>query len=162
MRRPDSPFNRLVRAGLWIAYRGLRVWWFIARPHHHGAVVAIWLDDRILMVRQSYRDRWGWPGGGINPGEGPVDAVLRELDEELDLSVPRESLIFRSVVVDRWEFRYDHAQIFELSLNAEPLLHPDGREVIEARFMTPTAALSLPLVPFVAAYLQTHRYGPTA
>jgi 8-oxo-dGTP pyrophosphatase MutT (NUDIX family) len=149
-----------MRVALWIAYRLLRLWWFVRRPHHDGAVIAIWFDGRVLMVRHSYRNRLSWPGGGIKTGEQAVDAAIRELDEELGFRVPRESLIFCGDVMERWEKRYDHARIFELRLAAEPILRPDGREVVAAAFMTPADALRCPLIPFVASYLRAHPDGP--
>ncbi len=158
--RPPTAVDHLARGALWIAYRCLRLWWFVRRPRHDGAVVAVWLDGRILMVRHSYRRRWGWPGGGIRPGEQPIDAAIRELGEELALRVSRRSLIFRCSVMERWEKRRDHARIFEVILTAEPQLRLDGREVIEARLMTPADALRLPLIPFIATYLEMHRTGP--
>ena len=96
MRRSSTTIDYLIRAALWTAYRLLRVWWFIRRPQHDGAVIAIWLDGRILMVRHSYRSRLGWPGGGIKAGEQQLDAACRELHEELGLLVSRESLAFHS------------------------------------------------------------------
>ncbi|MGH7224061.1 MAG: NUDIX domain-containing protein, partial [Gemmataceae bacterium] len=72
-----------MRIALWIAYRLLRVWWLIRRPRHDGSVIAVWFDDRVLMVRHSYRHRLGWPGGGIKAGERAVEAAARELNEEL-------------------------------------------------------------------------------
>lgn len=145
-----------MRVALWVAYRLLRVWWLIRRPHHDGAVVAIWLGSRVLIVRHSYRRCLGWPGGGVRVGERPVDAAVRELDEELGLCVRCESLVFYGEVVERWEKRYDHARIFELQLAAAPALQPDGREIIAAEFMAPADALHHPLVPFIAAYLRAH------
>ncbi|MFI5356549.1 MAG: NUDIX hydrolase [Opitutales bacterium] len=40
--------------------------------------------DRVLMVkhRESQLEWWCLPGGGINPGEAPEAAALRELKEE--------------------------------------------------------------------------------
>jgi 8-oxo-dGTP pyrophosphatase MutT (NUDIX family) len=54
---------------------------------------------RVLLVQKA-DGRWGLPGGGLHPGESPLDAVLRELREETGLrcgwaeyvgSHPRES-----------------------------------------------------------------------
>jgi 8-oxo-dGTP diphosphatase len=53
---------------------------------------------RVLLVQKA-DGRWGLPGGGLRPGESPLDAVLRELREETGLrcgwaeyvgSLPRE------------------------------------------------------------------------
>ena len=41
--------------------------------------------DRILLVRQSADGIWSAPGGVIEPGETPADAVVREVWEETGL-----------------------------------------------------------------------------
>jgi 8-oxo-dGTP pyrophosphatase MutT (NUDIX family) len=47
-------------------------------------------EDRFLLaVHSSFwarkEKRWGLPGGGIERGEAPLKAVIRELEEELEL-----------------------------------------------------------------------------
>lgn len=44
---------------------------------------------RVLLCRESHRGRElvKFPGGGLEFGEGPVDAVVREFREELELPV---------------------------------------------------------------------------
>ncbi len=44
-------------------------------------------DDRVLLVRFEFPagTRWALPGGGIEPGESPVEAIRRELVEEVGL-----------------------------------------------------------------------------
>jgi len=143
-----------MRAALWLAYRILLAWWFVFRPQHHGAVVAVWLGGRILMVRHSYRSRLSWPGGGIGRGEEPAHAAIRELREELGLAADRAALVFIEKALERGEHRYDHIWIFELKLTAPPALEPDGREVVAAIFMNPAELLALPLAPYIRAYLQ--------
>jgi 8-oxo-dGTP pyrophosphatase MutT (NUDIX family) len=161
--RPSGPghaFDWAVRAALWCAYRILLAGWFVARPQHHGAVVAIWLDGRILMIRHSYRNRLSWPGGGVKKGEDPVEAALRELREELGFAPSRGALVFAGRILERWEYRYDHVSIFELNLSEIPAIALDGREVIGAVFMNPESALAEPLVPFIATYLRRKRAMP--
>lgn len=40
-------------------------------------------NGRVLLVRHSYQPGLSFPGGGVGRAEPPVDAVLRELREEL-------------------------------------------------------------------------------
>jgi 8-oxo-dGTP diphosphatase len=44
-------------------------------------------DGRVLLVRQSYRERWGLPGGLLKRREDPADGVRREVAEEVALAV---------------------------------------------------------------------------
>ena len=60
-----------------------------------GAAAAI-LDDggRVLLVKENYdRRRYAFPGGAVEPGETPLDAVVRETNEETGLAVSVEHLV---------------------------------------------------------------------
>jgi 8-oxo-dGTP pyrophosphatase MutT (NUDIX family) len=43
--------------------------------------------NRILIVEPTYKDYWELPGGAVEADESPYDAAVRELKEELGLSV---------------------------------------------------------------------------
>jgi 8-oxo-dGTP pyrophosphatase MutT (NUDIX family) len=50
-------------------------------------------DDRFLLCRQVDSSEWGLVGGGVEPGEDPKDAVLREVREELGIRVGIDGLV---------------------------------------------------------------------
>ncbi len=44
-------------------------------------------DGALLLVRNAYRPGWGLPGGFLKRGETPVEAVRREVQEEVGVEV---------------------------------------------------------------------------
>lgn len=66
------------------AYRGLRLYWFLARPLVVGVKCVVTHGDDVLLVRHTYGHReWDLPGGTVRRREQPVDAARREMGEEL-------------------------------------------------------------------------------
>lgn len=65
---------------------------------------AIIFDDRqhVLCVRTAYgKRRWTTPGGRVEPGESPLDALVREVREESGLLIAPGELI--GVYAKPWE-----------------------------------------------------------
>ena len=150
----DWPWRVVYRVG----FRVARLWWRLRRPNHDGAVVAVWLGGRILVVQQSYRTNPSWPGGGIRRGEEPREAARRELVEELGLVVRPDDLKLAQGMIVEWDYRRDHVRIFELCLHAEPEIRIDNREIVGARFVDPQMLLAEGgLPPFIHAYLSEGR-----
>ncbi|WBB56810.1 NUDIX hydrolase [Verrucosispora sp. WMMD573] len=48
---------------------------------------------RVLVVHPTYKDVWEIPGGTVEPDESPADACVREVREELGLSVLAGALL---------------------------------------------------------------------
>jgi 8-oxo-dGTP diphosphatase len=62
-------------------------------------------DGALLLVRQTYRNGWGIPGGLLKRGESPEDAARREVAEEVELDI--ELVGEPAVVVDEGARRVD-------------------------------------------------------
>jgi ADP-ribose pyrophosphatase YjhB (NUDIX family) len=87
----DRAYSELMRLSLQVrraaircAYVGLRLYWFVARPHVSGVKCVITHGGDVLLVRHTYGNRaWDLPGGQIRRRELPVDAARREMNEEI-------------------------------------------------------------------------------
>jgi 8-oxo-dGTP pyrophosphatase MutT (NUDIX family) len=58
-------------------------------PAKRMAVGALFRDvyERVLIVQPTYRPEWLIPGGAVERSESPRDAYIREVSEELGLTV---------------------------------------------------------------------------
>lgn len=56
----------------------------------------IFKDDKVFATQRGYgefKDGWEFPGGKVEPGESPEDALRREIREELEVDVNVGDLI---------------------------------------------------------------------
>ncbi|MDM8530258.1 NUDIX domain-containing protein [Anaerolineales bacterium HSG25] len=69
----------------------------MSKPRHRAVAIILDKDNKILVM---YRNRKGrgiyyvFPGGGIEPGETPEQACLREIKEETNLQVTLSKKLF--------------------------------------------------------------------
>ena len=57
---------------------------------YHVVAAIIRQDDKIFATQRGYgdyKDGWEFPGGKIEPGETSEQALVREIQEELDMTV---------------------------------------------------------------------------
>jgi 8-oxo-dGTP diphosphatase len=146
----DAAHQRFYRS----AYKLMKLYWAAARPKTHGALVAVWHGGRVLLVRQSYLDYHSMPGGYVKPGETAKQAAVRELHEELGVTVSEAQLVPVLDVTHEWNQHLDHVEVFTLDLDESPVVEIDNREVVDARFYTPEEALALDLFPPLRAVLK--------
>jgi len=96
-------------------------------------------DDRVLLCELTYKDDWDLPGGVVEVGESPAEAVTREVSEELALTLPAERLL----VVDwmpPWS-GWDDALclVFDAGVHDQGIVEsivPEQREIRSAQFCT--------------------------
>lgn len=69
----------------------------------HVVAAVIRCKDKIFATQRGYgdfKDGWEFPGGKVEPGEPPEDALKREIREELNTEIQIEDFI------DQIEFDY--------------------------------------------------------
>lgn len=115
--------------------------------HHNGRIYAT------QRGYGKYKDGWEFPGGKIEPGETPQEALKREIQEELDIDVHVED---RITVIE-----YDYPD-FHISLDCYWASIVSGSLVLKeheaARWLDPTQIDSVNWLPpdkvLVANYLK--------
>ena len=68
-------------------------------------------DRRLFLVKHSYVSGWHLPGGGVEPGETVIDALIRELREEGNLE-PTAPPVLHGVFLNDRLSRRDHVAVF--------------------------------------------------
>jgi 8-oxo-dGTP diphosphatase len=77
---------------MWVHVLAMRMF----RPKFRAAVAAMIFDEqgRILLFKHTYRKfEWGIPAGGLEYGEQPEKAVVREFFEETGIQIKVEKLL---------------------------------------------------------------------
>ena len=64
---------------------------------HLGANAIITCQGKLLLEKRRDSDVWGLPGGGVKDSEEPLQAIAREIKEELGLRIPKDQ--FRKLAV---------------------------------------------------------------
>ena len=117
---------------------GLRkIWWRVAKPSLSGCRVLARNDaGQLLLIRHSYgTGSWMPPGGGVDRGEAPVAAGIRELAEEVGLELHNA----RRVAMFQDTLHGAGNAVHIIVGRVHGPARPDGREVIEAGFFAPDA-----------------------
>ncbi|MEM7152458.1 MAG: NUDIX hydrolase [Myxococcota bacterium] len=150
----DSMVDLGFRTAYRVAHRMLRAYWAVRHPNTHGALVAVWHEGKLLLIKNSYRFHYSLPGGYVRSGESASAAARRELIEEVDLRVPVERLSEVYSRTHSFENRHDKVTIVEIEVDEKPTFDVDNREVVWAGFESPEQILRRPIVPHLEEYLK--------
>lgn len=89
------------------------IYCWVFRPVTLG-VKALVLDSKghVLLVEHSYKSGWYLPGGGVDRGETALDAVQRELREEVGMRCEAMPELANGLFYNRLDFKNDHIALF--------------------------------------------------
>ena len=98
-----------------------------------AAGAAVFGDDgrTVLLIKENYdRRRWGFPGGALEFGETPEQAVLREVREETGVEVCVEALVGSYSLADSSLV----AHLFRCAIVSGTPGVPDSGEIAQVRW----------------------------
>jgi 8-oxo-dGTP diphosphatase len=120
------------------------------------AVALLDADDRILLAKRPegkpMAGLWEFPGGKLEPGETPEDALIRELEEELGIKSKHACLAPLTFVSHLYEEKFHLLLLFYVCRKWEG--KPEGKEGQELAWVRaaklrdyPMPEADLPLLP---------------
>lgn len=77
---------------------------------YHVVAAIIEQDSKIFATQRGYgdyKDGWEFPGGKIEPGETPEQALVREIHEELDMTID----VIRLVIHVSYDYPQFHLEM---------------------------------------------------
>jgi len=122
-------------------------------PIRIAAAILTRPDKKMLVVRKQGTDAFMQPGGKIEPGEEPANALCRELAEELGLAVTPAELTFVArftAPAANEPGLFIFAEVFRLRTDA--VIEP-GAEIEEAVWIDPVRPARLDYAPLTRDFL---------
>ncbi|MEM7776861.1 MAG: NUDIX domain-containing protein [Pseudomonadota bacterium] len=117
-----------------VTRKALQWYWRMTRGLTVGVRgVVIDDQDRVLLIRHTYRKGWYFPGGGVEKAEAAITSVQRELEEEAGVvceSLPRLFGIYTNFA----SFPGDHVVLYIIDAWQQPTPPAPNYEIAEHGF----------------------------
>jgi 8-oxo-dGTP pyrophosphatase MutT (NUDIX family) len=90
-------------------------------------------SNSVFLIRHTYVPGWQLPGGGVEPGETLVEALIRELAEEGNIALTAPPVL-KSMHFNRHASRRDHVGFYLVEAFSQTAPKLPDHEVAEAGF----------------------------
>lgn len=112
-------------------------------PRKRSAVgVLIFKDDLLLVLEPTYKPNWLVPGGVVEKSESPLEAALRECQEEIGVSVEIKNFLCADYKRGNDETGDAVHFLFEATVDDPNGLQIDDQEIKSFAWMKPELALA--------------------
>ena len=138
-------------------YRLVRIWWRLFGGRAVGSTVVLRCGDELLVLRESYRPGLGLPAGGREPGETAVETAVRELYEEVGISLSADRLVMVRQTRLHVGGRVIDNTLFEARVEEKVEPRVDSREIVWAGWMRIEEVLAGDPQPGLRDYLHRLR-----
>lgn len=96
--------------------------------------------NEILITKRSKKkklcpEKWECNGGAIDVGETPIEGLVREMKEELGITIDKDNAIFFKTVIDDERHNIKDIYLFKGDININSLEFSDD-EVCDAKYVS--------------------------
>ena len=129
--------------------------WLLVRGTTRAYVVVV-VQNEVLLTKNwlGLHKVWRLPGGGVHKAEDPKHAALRELQEEVGLTMSESDLIAVHATPQKLDGLF-FAWLYIVQLQEKPTVHMNRHELISAEWLPIKNAHTIPVSQEVKVALAT-------